>query len=122
MVRMMPAITAAAIVCWFNAGEYESPRIDKALSFVQPRLRPRRSDMASSSGHYFYGHLYLSQAMYLSGDDAWHEYFPSMSSVLMQLQRTDGSWDGDMVGPVYGTSVALIILQLPYKNLPIMQR
>ena len=34
----------------------------------------------------------------------------------------DGSWNGDQVGGTYGTAVALLILQLPYKNLPIMQR
>ena len=29
---------------------------------------------------------------------------------------------GDYIGQTYGTSIALIILQLPYKYLPIYQR
>ena len=52
----------------------------------------------------------------------WQEYFAEMRDALVRSQEPDGSWEGDMVGSVYGTSVALVILQLPYKNLPIMQR
>ena len=36
------------------------------------------------------------------------------------MQQPDDTWQGD-VGPVYGTSIALTILQLPYKFLPIYQ-
>ena len=38
------------------------------------------------------------------------------------MQRQDGSWNADGIGPVFDTSVGLIILQLPYKFLPIYQR
>ena len=41
---------------------------------------------------------------------------------LLAEQQADGSWYGDSVGDIYGTAVALIILQLPYNQLPIMQR
>ena len=117
-----PAITAAAVVCWYNAGRYDEPRARAALEFLRPRMTARRSDATSSFGHYFYGHLYMAQVMYLTGEHEWREYFGEMGEVLAQSQQPDGSWEGDMVGSVYGTSVALIILQLPYKNLPIMQR
>jgi squalene cyclase len=117
-----PAITAAAVACWYNAGQYDSPRIKPALEFLKPRLTPRRSDLMQNFGHYYYGHLYLSQVMYLTGEQAWQEYFGQMRDVLVRNQLSDGSWEGDMIGPVYGTSIALVILQLPYKNLPIMQR
>ena len=73
-------------------------------------------------GHYYYAHLYLAQVMYLSGDSEWHHYFPLMRDTLVNTQDADGSWEGDQVGPTYGTAVALLILQLPYKSLPIMQR
>ena len=73
-------------------------------------------------GHYFYAHLYMSQAMYLSGDEKWLPYFRSMSKHLVDAQNDDGSWDGDHVGSAYGTAIGLYILQLPYKNLPINQR
>jgi hypothetical protein len=38
------------------------------------------------------------------------------------MQAGDGSWNGDGIGPVYGTAVAAVIMQLPYKFLPIYQR
>lgn len=118
-----PAISAAAVVCYFNAGLYNDPRAVKALRFVEPELSPGRSEMTRYSGHYFYAHLYMSQAMYLLGDEKWREYFIPMRQALLEKQsRSDGSWDGDHIGPTYGTAVSLIILQLPYKYLPIMQR
>ena len=40
----------------------------------------------------------------------------------MKMQNANGSWDGDGIGPVYGAAIACIILQLPYKFLPIYQR
>ena len=41
---------------------------------------------------------------------------------LERTQRKDGSWEGDGVGAVYGTAIALTILQLPYSLVPIYQR
>ena len=39
-----------------------------------------------------------------------------------EQQAKDGSWKGGAVGNVYGTSIALTILQLPYALVPIYQR
>ncbi|MBL8880768.1 MAG: terpene cyclase/mutase family protein [Phycisphaerales bacterium] len=117
-----PAITAAAVVCWFSAGEYENKDAKKALDFVQKALSPAQHDASQYFGHYFYAQFYMSQAMYLHGEKSWQSYYPLMRDTLVGLQSSDGSWDGDHVGTTYGTAVALTILQLPYKNLTIMQR
>lgn len=118
-----PAISAAAVACYYNAGLYTDPRAQKALEFVENELSPRRGEPNRYFGHYFYAHLYMSQVMYLAGGAKWNDYFPAMRQILIDRQsRDDGSWDGDHVGPTYGTAIALIILQMPYKNLPIMQR
>jgi squalene cyclase len=45
-----------------------------------------------------------------------------MRSWLLERQAEDGSWVGDGVGPVYGTAIALRILQLPLALVPIHQR
>ena len=73
-------------------------------------------------GHAFYSHLYAAQAFYQAGDEVFAEYFPKASGHLLKLQKSDGSWEGDGVGSVFGTSIACVILQLPYKYLPIYQR
>ena len=118
-----PAITAAAVCCWFNAGEYDNPIARRALEFCKETI----SMDPYAGGHGFYAHLYLAQAMYLAGQDDWDAYFPAIRDRLLRLQLEDGSWDDRPggrggVGRVYGTSIALIVLQLPFNQLPIMQR
>ncbi len=113
-----PAITAAAVCCWYNGGEYDNPRAKKALKYCKPLIKPR----GSQGGHDYYAHLYFAQALYISNDPFWDGYFAKRRDYLLTEQRTDGSWWGDGVGDVYGTALALIVLQLPYNQLPIMQR
>lgn len=113
-----PAITAAAVCCWFNAGEYDNPRAKKALGFCKTRIKPQRTE----GGHDFYAHFYMSQALYVSSDRYWDEYYPKRRDYLLGLQSPDGYWRGDGVGDIYGTAIALVILQLPYNQLPIMQQ
>jgi len=114
-----PPITAAAVCCWYNAGDYDNPMAKRALRFCKDRIQVKNAGM----GHYYYAHLYYAQAVYLSGDaKLWDEYYPRIRDRLLRGQNPDGSWEGDRVGLAYGTSVALIILQLPYNRLPIMQR
>ncbi len=115
-------ISAAAVVCWFNAGQYEDPRVKKALAYCRKQLMPDPNRRGGGYGHYFYAHLYMAQAMYLSGSDDFDIYFPKIRDTLLRTQHPDGSWDGDGVGRVYGTAIATIILQLPYSYLPIVQR
>ncbi len=112
-----PAITAAAVCCWFNAGDYDNPLALRALKYAKDNIFVRRS-----TGHWYYAHFYLAQALYLAGKEEWDEYFPSMRDRLLLMQLENGSWDDRSIGPVYATSVALLILQLPYNQLPIMQR
>lgn len=118
-----PAITAAAVACWYNAGLYDDSHARRALAYVKRTLSPHPSRGTRYFGHFYYAHLYMAQVMYLSGDKEWNAYFPVMRDILLSRQdRDDGSWDGDHVGRTYGTAVALVVLQLPYKSLPIMQR
>lgn len=110
-------ITAAAVCCWYNAGQYDNPRAKQALDFCKRKLLGG----ATAGGHDFYAHLYYSQALYVGNDPTWDDYFAKRRDYLLAGQRPDGSWRGGGIGDVYGTSVALIILQLPFNQLPIMQ-
>ena len=58
----------------------------------------------------------------MAGDAYWDIYFPKARDQLLSMQAADGSWNGDGIGTVFGTSIAAIILQLPYKYLPVFQR
>ena len=112
-----PPITAAAVCCWFNAGQYDQPKAQQALTYAHQHL-----PVEQNFGHYYYGQLYLAQALYLAQDQRWDEYFPRIRDHLLRMQNDQGAWMGDYVGQTYGTALALIILQLPYNQLPIMQR
>jgi Prenyltransferase and squalene oxidase repeat len=114
-----PAITAAGVAVLYNAGVYDDqPFAEKALQYAMKHIQIT----TDTTGHHFYTHLYLSQALYQRGGKDWDEYYSKMSAWLLRQQRKDGSWDGDGVGSVYGTAIALIILQLPYSLVPIYQR
>ncbi len=118
-----PPITAAAVACWYNAGMYDDPRAARALAYCKQTIPISGSSSGRFLwGHYFYAHLYMSQIMWLSGDQNWKAYFPKMRDQLLSMQEDDGSWDGDGVGKTYGTAIATFILQIPYNYLPIMQR
>jgi len=116
--RSRAPITAAAVCCWFNAGEYKNPRALRALESCKQELPPERP----TGGHDYYAHFYLAQAMYISNDSTWSTYYARRRDLMLLQQQVDGHWPGDRIGDVYGTALALIILQLPYDQLPIMQR
>jgi prenyltransferase beta subunit len=116
------AISAAAIATLYNAGQYDSKLADDCLNYVVKQFEPLKNQFSKGTGHEFYTHLYASQAFYQAGDKYWDDYFPKTRDQLIQMQQANGSWDGDGVGPVYGAAIGAIIMQLPYKFLPIYQR
>jgi hypothetical protein len=119
----MPAITAAAVATMYNAGQFEHPVAVGALKFVDNILQVNQGDFTRAfPGHTYYSLLYLSQAMWFSGDRKWQAFFPVTRDRLLALRNPDGAWQGDGVGTTFGTSIALISLQLPYRQLPLLQR
>ncbi|MBK8099169.1 MAG: terpene cyclase/mutase family protein [Planctomycetes bacterium] len=114
-----PAISAAGVAVLYNAGVYDDqPFVEKAIKYVMKHVQVS----TDNTGHHFYTHLYYAQALYQRGGKDWNDYFAKMAAWLVKQQRKDGSWDGDGVGSVYGTAIALTILQLPYSLAPIYQR
>jgi hypothetical protein len=72
-------------------------------------------------GHYFYGHYYAVQAMFLAGGTYWKDWYPAIRDELISQQLDEGSWDSSH-GRAYGTAMALLILEVPNRLLPIFQR
>lgn len=115
-------ISAAAVATLYNAGEYDAPVAERCLAYVWKQFKGQ-TGWSKGEGHDFYTHLYASQGYYMAGDKYWDEYFPATRDQLLAMQdKSDGSWNGDGIGKTYGTAIALIILQLPYKYLPVYQR
>jgi hypothetical protein len=57
--------------------------------------------------------------MFLASGDYWAAYYPMIRDQLVSRQnKTDGSWSGE-AGTDYATAMALIILQMPNRYLPV---
>jgi hypothetical protein len=53
----------------------------------------------------------------------WEPYFEEVRSEILALQQPDGSWPNDEgPGRAFGTAMAVLILEIPYRFLPIFQR
>ncbi len=137
-----PAITAAAIACLFNAGQYKDELCKKWFRYCQRTIPAGLGGVPGGVriGHDEYTHFYFAQCVYILGDDGWEKLYGSTpanerlswtvyrNSLFDQLQRSqnaDGSWasgGGFSVGPVYSTAMYAFIMQLDKGTLPIVQR
>ena len=114
-----PAITAAAVACLYNAGEYDSKYVPRQLEYCKGKLK----DISNRGfGHWHYAHYYYSQVMYREGGKTWEDYRDKMYKRIISEASSDGSWSQGYIGPVYTTAINLTILQLENGALPIYQR
>ena len=74
------------------------------------------------NAHYHYGHYYAAQAMWIAGGEHWKDWFPAIRNELVTSQRADVHWTAGQLGNEYATAMSLIILQIPNRYLPILQR
>jgi hypothetical protein len=113
--------TAAGVATLYYAGVYEDDSIPRGLGYLRRVALPDGSGPVAQA-YYFYGHYYAAQAMYLAGGDWWKDWWPRIRSELIQHQEDDGSWSDPQWGQPLGTSMALIIMQMPKRYLPIFQK
>ena len=119
--------TAAGIASLYYAGVYEDESIARGLDYLKKNAFPRAGNGAPAGAnfmqpHYFYGHYYAVQAMYLAGGEHWRAWWPAIREELLARQNTDGSWADGQNGNAYATAMAMIVLQMPKRYLPIFQR
>jgi squalene cyclase len=113
------ARTAAGACVLQLTGKYEAKEIDKAIEYLEKHFHDR--------GYWFYGQYYASHAMHQVGGEKWAKYYKRLRDTLLPRQAADGSWntrdlDSNSVGPVYETSISVLILSIPAHYLPIFQR
>ena len=115
------ARSAAGVATLFYAGRYGDESIARGLDYLERQAFPSgRSSLTQA--HYFYGHYYAVQAMYLAGGDWWRRWWPAIRDDLVAQQTPAGGWLDQQQGGAYATAMALIILQMPQRYLPIFQR
>jgi hypothetical protein len=116
-----PPITAAAIACLFNSGEYEGEFAQKLLKYCEKNIGDNASQ-AQYFGHWHYTHYYYAQVMYRLGEEKWNKYFTDVTREIVSKQAPNGSWKEGLVGPVYTTAINATILQIENGYLPIYER
>jgi len=114
-------ISAAAVATLYNSGKFDAPIATDCLKYVWGQFKATEG-WNKGGGHAYYSHFYAAQGFYMAGNEYWDNYFPATRDQLIGMQQPDGSWNGDGIGEIYGTSIAEIILQLPFKFLPVFQR
>lgn len=119
-----PAITAAAIACLFNAGEYDTEYVPRLLQFCAKNI-----DAGGTMGHDHYAHYYYAQVQYRQVGATWDNYRDKMFAKILRdavAVNVGGKpcyyWPQGQVGPIYSTAINLTILQLEKGYLPIYQR
>lgn len=114
--------TAAGVASLFYAGVYEDQAIERGLDYLMQTSLPKGTGGPLGQAHYFYGHYYAVQAMYLAGGERWRIWWPAIRDELLARQEASGAWLDHQAGNAYGTAMALIILQMPKRYLPIFQK
>jgi len=110
--------SAAGVASLYFAGVYQDEAIQRGLDYM---MREKDNVVTRNIGHYYYGHYYAVQAMFLAGGDYWRAWFPAVRDELVQRQDGEGFWESSHGRP-YGTAMALIVLETPNRLLPIFQR
>ena len=111
--------SAAGCAILYYAGVYNGQEVNNGIKYLSKQL-PGQSENVSS-GHSFYGNYYGTQAMFMAGGDAWGKWWPAVRKQIIGLQQSDGNWSGE-ASDQYATAMALIILQVPNRLLPILQK
>ena len=129
------AMAAAGVICLQEFGQYDDWRIPKSMEPVTQAIAAVKPQPQHNGTMPFdaYTLNYVGQSLYQVGGTGWREHYPKLRDSLVASQRRDpknpaidGSWnagahvDGKS-GTLYGTAVAVFVLAIPNRYLPILQ-
>jgi hypothetical protein len=112
--------SAAGVATLYYAGIYDDVAIRRGQDYLMRVAMPGEGH--PSQAHYYYGHYYAVQVMYLAGGEYWERWWPAVRQELIQRQSTSGGWLDHHAGGAYATAMSLIVLQMPKRLLPIFQK
>ncbi len=119
------ALTAAAVSTLNYSGIYQdaspSNRNNQSVLINEGLAYMKENVPEPGERWYYYGMFYAAQAFYFSKHSNWVDWYEEYARELVDNQRNNGSWKSD-ISSVYSTSLALLILQIPQKSLPIFQK
>ena len=132
--------------------EFDQLHIDGAVHIPAPDLRTRSKELrmglyylhkllsqysrhperAVEARFFYYGNLYVAQALFQEGGEYWDRWYVKVHDNLLSprcfktgidsgSEGNQGYWES-RYGNEYATAVSLLILELPLGYLPIFQR
>ena len=110
------ARTAAGVMSLMMCGRRDSDAAKRGRDYL---INQPQNVFESADGYYHYAHYYAIQAMYQAGDEYYQQWYPKIRDSLLKKQAAEGNWPG---GHGIGTQMAILILGVPYRFLPIYQR
>jgi prenyltransferase/squalene oxidase-like repeat protein len=112
--------SAAGVVALYSAAVYDAKEVEAGIAYLKQYMPEIK--LGSRYSHYFYGHYYAAQAMWIRGGEDWNTWYPAIRDELIRRQSSTAGFWSDSICNEYGTAMALIILQMPNNYLPIFQR
>ncbi len=113
------ARTAAGVMSLLMCGEpVDSRPVRDGLTY----LKKYSDEKWTKVDWYYYGHYYAVQAVYQAGETHYDGWYPRIQTAMLRKQKSNGSWSGGRAGTEGTTAMAILILGVPYRFLPIYQR
>jgi hypothetical protein len=109
------SLSGLGVLCLTLAGYHDSPEVLKAQQNLINRYQTVPKEKQSE-----YALYYVTQAAFQVGGKSWEKVGDWLYRRYLPLQNPDGSWSGKT--PVYSTSMIVLSLTVPYRQLPIYQR
>jgi prenyltransferase beta subunit len=104
--------TGAGLTALQTVGVYRDRMIEQALRYVQT------NSFGSKKEWFWYGHYYISVAMYHEGGQAWEEYYPKVLKIA--LEAVNSKKHREL--PLWENCFVALVLGMPYRYIPIYQR
>jgi hypothetical protein len=118
-------LTGAGVTSLQVAGDYKDDRISEGVEYLL-KFRPLGKE-GYNPAWYSYGIYYATMGIYQAqsigawGRKAWAQWYPAVIKDLVGSQAANGAWNHGCGAP-FDTAMAVIVLAIPCRYLPIFQR
>lgn len=119
------ARTGAGVTSLQVAGDYRANEVVEGIEYLL-EFQPLGDKKMDQQEFYHYGLYYATMGVYqaqslgANGRRWWGQWYPAVVKDLTARQQTDGRWKSGR--EAYDTAMAVLILTIPYRYLPIYQR
>lgn len=112
--------SAAAVVALTCAGLQEDKVVERGREYLRRPHPPVELSPGQLAEYHFYGRFYATHAAWQSGKSDWDRWYPTVRDELLAQQSANGAWHDANIGDEYATAMALLVLQFPLGNVPLL--